>query len=199
MKTEYGTGEVILLQALDYFRKKTEYLEDAVINHGELNEVYEALHGDYIEEKKKNAALNKSYDELFNDATELQNELNEAKAKLEIQEERERLLRANHDALREENIKLRNDYNRYVSYTDEYEEEIRRIKESNGKLNVRVNQLEGELDELSANLLTYKKLYEEEKAKVADLEERYQNLLTIHEADKPKNDLPSDFLDWLAE
>ena len=62
MKTEYGTGEVILLQTLDYFRQKTVELEGATYRVNELNEVYDALHKDYVQKCAEYNALNKTYE-----------------------------------------------------------------------------------------------------------------------------------------
>lgn len=86
MKTEYGTGEVILLQTLDYFRKKIEALEGESYRADELDFCYNSLHEDYVKKCAEYNALKTSYDRLENDyanlSTELYQSLNDYKKKI---------------------------------------------------------------------------------------------------------------------
>lgn len=64
MKNEYGTGEVILLQTLDYFRKKIEALEGETYRADELDFCYNSLHEDYVKKCAEYNALEVSYNKL---------------------------------------------------------------------------------------------------------------------------------------
>ena len=65
MKSEYGTGEVILLQTLDYFRKKVEALEGETYRADEPDIVcYNNLYEDYVEKCAEHDALAVSYNKL---------------------------------------------------------------------------------------------------------------------------------------
>lgn len=81
MKTEYGTGEVILLQTLEYFRKKVEALEGETYKADEPDVVsYNNLYEDYVKKCAEYNALEVSYNKLAETAeaeiAELKEELN---------------------------------------------------------------------------------------------------------------------------
>lgn len=104
MKGEYGTGEVILLQTLDYFRQKTVELEGATYRANELNEVYEALHKDYVQKCAEYNALNKTYEAFNADFDKMCEERDAAVAEAIY-------LRENYKELEENYNELEKDYN----------------------------------------------------------------------------------------
>ena len=105
MKTEYGTGEVILLQTLDYFRKKVEALEGESYRADELDFCYNSLHQDYVEKCNEYSALKKSYDELAEDYDDLSADRHQSaddyKEKINALEEENNELKRKHHLLKD--------------------------------------------------------------------------------------------------
>ena len=105
MKNEYGTGEVILLQTLDYFRKKIEALEGESYRADELDFCYNSLHEDYVKKCAEYNALKTSYDRLENDyanlSAELYQSLNDYKKKIIDLEKENNELKRKHQLLKD--------------------------------------------------------------------------------------------------
>ena len=72
------TNEVILLQTLDYFRKKIEVLEGESYRADELDFCYNSLHADYIKKCAEYNALKTSYDKLAEDYNDLSADLHQS-------------------------------------------------------------------------------------------------------------------------
>lgn len=105
MKNEYGTGEVILLQTLDYFRKKVEALEGETYKADELDFCYNSLHEDYVKKCAEYNALKTSYDRLAEDYDDLSADLHQSadnyKEKINVLEEENNELKRKHQLLKD--------------------------------------------------------------------------------------------------
>ena len=105
MKSEYGTGEVILLQTLDYFRKKVEALEGESYRADELDFCYNSLHEDYVKKCAEYNALKTSYDRLAEDYDDLSADLHQSagdyKEKINVLEEENNELKRKHQLLKD--------------------------------------------------------------------------------------------------
>lgn len=149
MKTEYGTGEVILLQTLEYFRKKVEALEGETYRADELDFCYNSLHEDYVQKCAEYNALNKTYEAFNEDFNKMCEERDAA------------ITEANY--LRENYKELEKDYN-------ELEKDYNDLRKTTKKLQVENDQHVREWSEQ----YTEKKIAER---LATDMENNYQNLL----------------------
>ena len=104
MKYEYGTGEVILLQVLDYFHQKAVELEGAAYRANELKKIYDALNKDYVQKCAEYDALNKTYEAFNADFDKMCEERDAAVTEAVY-------LRENYKKLEEEYSELEKDYN----------------------------------------------------------------------------------------
>lgn len=104
MKYEYGTGEVILLQVLDYFHQKAVELEGAAYRSNELKKIYDALNKDYVQKCAEYDALNKTYEAFSADFDKMCEERDAAVTEAVY-------LRENYKKLEEEYSELEKDYN----------------------------------------------------------------------------------------
>ena len=103
MKYEYGTGEVILLQVLDYFHQKAVELEGAAYRANELKKIYDALNKDYVQKCAEYDALNKTYEAFNADFDKMCEERDAAVTEAVY-------LRENYKKLEEEYSELEKDY-----------------------------------------------------------------------------------------
>ena len=105
MRNEFGTGEVILLQTLDYFRKKVEALEGESYRADELDFCYNSLHEDYVKKCAEYNALKTSYDKLAEDYDDLSADLHQSaddyKEKINVLEEENNELKRKHQLLKD--------------------------------------------------------------------------------------------------
>lgn len=105
MKSDFGTGEVILLQTLDYFRKKVEALEGESYRADELDFCYNSLHEDYVKKCVEYNALKTSYDKLAEDYDDLSADLHQSvddyKEKINTLEEENNELKRKHQLLKD--------------------------------------------------------------------------------------------------
>lgn len=99
------TNEVILLQTLNYFRKKVETLEGESYRADELDFCYNSLHADYIKKCAEYNALKTSYDKLAEDYDDLSADLHQStddyKEKINALEEENNELKRKHQLLKD--------------------------------------------------------------------------------------------------
>lgn len=150
MKYEYGTGEVILLQILDYFHQKAVELEGAAYRANELKKIYDALNKDYVQKCEEYDALNKTYDKLAEDyETEI----------AELKEELNMVSKSNNEMLDKLTIAHNQNYCN--------EQDIRRLKQA-------LDERMTECDELKSEIFILEGLIKKgnvkiDEAKIADI------------------------------
>lgn len=184
MKTEYGTGEVILLQTLDYFRQKTVELEGATYRVNELNEVYDALHKDYVQKCAEYNALNKTYEAFSADFDKMCVERDAAVAAANC-------LRDDYNVLIEESeswkgkyeyqydklLKLEEKYKELEKDYNELEEDYNNLEKDYKDLHKTTKKLQAENDQ---HLREWSMQHVEKQAAerlATDMESNYQSLL----------------------
>lgn len=156
MKYEYGTGEVILLQVLDYFHQKAVELEGAAYRANELKKIYDALHEDYVQKCAEYNALNKTYEAFSADFNKMCEERDAAVAAANC---------------------LRDDYNVLVEDSKKLEEEYSELEKDYNDLRKTTKKLQAENDQ---HLREWSMQHVEKQAAerlATDMESNYQSLL----------------------
>lgn len=178
------TNEVILLQTLDYFRKKIEVLEGESYRADELDFCYNSLHADYIKKCAEYNALKTSYDKLAEDYDDLSADLHQSasdyKEKIKDLETELILDRKNIEVLIEESKDWKDKCEYYSDKIIEMQEreEDKKIKEEINNnyissLEKEVTKLKKEIESLK-NQINFEKEYETtwgqvDEAKIADI------------------------------
>ena len=161
MKSEYGTGEVILLQTLDYFRKKVEALEGESYRADELDFCYNSLHEDYVKKCAEYTALEVSYNKL---AEAAEDEIANLKEELNM------VSKSNNEMLDKLTIA------RNQNYCDE--QDIRRLKQALDERMTECDELKSEIRLLKnqislspeeSEFLTHIAKIAEDEAKIANV------------------------------
>lgn len=207
MKTEYGTGEIVLLQTLDYFRQRVIELEGAVYETNELNKVYDALHKDYVQKCAEYNALNKTY-EAFNADFDKMCEERDAAVTEAI------YLRENYKVLAEETedwkSKYENQYDKLVKLERENEEltikleisneQYNDLKRSYGELKEDYTELE---EEYNDNEKAYNDLYKKVKKLQAENDQHLREWSLQHvekqAAERLATDMESNYQNLLND
>lgn len=199
MKTEYGTGEVILLQTLEYFRKKVEALEGETYRADELDFCYNSLHEDYVKKCAEYNALEVSYNKLAEVAAVEVEELKAEVAKLkkeivDLEEENDEYsesfseLNRKYQALKKEKESANWDWallkvekndaeSRYIDMKNNMEDLVKdydNLYEENIKLKQALDMRMTECDELKSEVLILEGLIKKgnvkiDEAKIADI------------------------------